>query len=54
LRSSRSTYALYRGLDADPIVASAVAKGRIRPEEIPPDVLAAIQPLIDRLKPTPG
>lgn len=40
-------FSLYNDLDPDLCVASAIAKGRIKPEEVAEEVLKAIQPRID-------
>ena len=44
---SREMFSFYNNLAPDLCVASAVAKGRIKPEEIPAEVREAIQPRID-------
>jgi hypothetical protein len=44
---SRKMFSFYNDLDPDLCVASAVAEGRIKPEEISSEVLQAIQPRID-------
>lgn len=42
----RRMFSLYNDLDPDLCVASAIAKGRIKPEEVAEEVLKAIQPRI--------
>ncbi len=44
---SRKMFSLYNDLDSDQCVASAIAKGRIKPEEVAKEVLEAIRPRID-------
>ncbi len=44
---SRRMFSHYNDLDPDLCVASAIAKGRIKPEEVAKEVLEAIQPRID-------
>ncbi len=44
---SRKMFSLYNDLDSDLCVASAIAKGRIKSEEVAKEVLEAIQLRID-------
>ncbi len=44
---SRRMFSLYNDIDPDLCVASVIAKGRIKPEEVAEEVLEAIQARID-------
>lgn len=44
---SRKMFSFYNDLVPDLCVASAITKGRIKPEEVAEEVLEAIRPMID-------